>query len=136
MNVEVFVICDAATESGGKLNLMGIFDTIFTEKVPAMHLFCSIAARIRFTKSDEGEHKVSIEIEDDKGEAIIPKFEETLPVIVEENETPTSNIIVNVQGLRVNNYGIKTAKLTLDDNAIASFPIFVKPKIKKDPMEA
>ncbi len=26
MNVELFALCDAATESGGKLNLLGAFD--------------------------------------------------------------------------------------------------------------
>jgi hypothetical protein len=29
MNIQVAVLCDAATEDNGKLNLLGAFDTIF-----------------------------------------------------------------------------------------------------------
>jgi hypothetical protein len=28
MNLELFALCDAATEAGGKLNLLGAFDAI------------------------------------------------------------------------------------------------------------
>ena len=32
MNIQVAVLCDAATDENGKLNLLGAFDTIYTQK--------------------------------------------------------------------------------------------------------
>ena len=31
MNIQVAVLCDAATDENGKLNLLGAFDTIYAE---------------------------------------------------------------------------------------------------------
>ena len=37
MNIQVAVLCDAATEENGKLNLLGAFDTIIAQQIPATH---------------------------------------------------------------------------------------------------
>jgi hypothetical protein len=36
MNIQVAVLCDAATDDNGKLNLLGAFDTIYAPQLPAM----------------------------------------------------------------------------------------------------
>ena len=41
MNIQVAVLCDAATDDNGKLNLLGAFDTIYTQQLPAVHPQCS-----------------------------------------------------------------------------------------------
>ena len=48
MNIQVAVLCDAATDDNGKLNLLGAFDTIYTQQLPAVHPQCSIALRVTF----------------------------------------------------------------------------------------
>ena len=35
MNIQVAVLCDAATDDNGKLNLLGAFDTIYTQQLPS-----------------------------------------------------------------------------------------------------
>ena len=37
MNIQVAVLCDAATDDNGKLNLLGAFDTIYAPQTPAVH---------------------------------------------------------------------------------------------------
>ena len=37
MKVEIFALCDAATESQGKLNLLGTFDQLVAGSVPVVH---------------------------------------------------------------------------------------------------
>ncbi|MDB6032554.1 MAG: hypothetical protein JWM16_2892, partial [Verrucomicrobiales bacterium] len=37
MEIQVAVLCDAATDYQGKLNILGTFDTIFTAQMPAVH---------------------------------------------------------------------------------------------------
>ena len=42
MTIQVAVLCDAATDESGKLNLLGAFDTIYTQQLPAVHPQCSV----------------------------------------------------------------------------------------------
>ena len=37
MKVELFALCDFASDYGGKLTVVGIFDSIFTKQMPAVH---------------------------------------------------------------------------------------------------
>ena len=50
MYIEVMALCDAATESQGKLNILGTFDTIFTQKLPVMCSHSAVALRVRFNQ--------------------------------------------------------------------------------------
>ena len=60
MKVEVFCLCDAATDNRGKLNILGTFDQIYSSKMPVVHPACAIALRMRFNKMEEGVHSRSI----------------------------------------------------------------------------
>ncbi len=53
MHAETFALCDAATDQGGKLNILGTFDTLYVPSVPAKHASCAIALRVRVEKSEE-----------------------------------------------------------------------------------
>jgi len=55
MQIEVFVLCDAATADHlGKLNLLGTFDTIWVKEIPTIYPQCTIALRIRFERIERG----------------------------------------------------------------------------------
>ena len=41
MDVQIASLCDAAQDYGGKLCLVGAFDTILVRQFPALHPFCS-----------------------------------------------------------------------------------------------
>jgi hypothetical protein len=56
MIMQTAVICDAATESLGKLNLLGAFDTLSVANFPSAHPQCALALRVIFDRADEGEH--------------------------------------------------------------------------------
>ena len=72
MNIQVAVLCDAATDENGKLNLLGAFDTIYTQQLPAVHPQCSIALRVTFGHEDEGQHKLRLNFVDADGGSIMP----------------------------------------------------------------
>jgi hypothetical protein len=52
MTIQVAVLCDAATEYNGKLNLLGTFDTVYAAQMPAHHPQCSVATRIAFERNE------------------------------------------------------------------------------------
>ena len=53
MNVELFVLCDAATDYQGKLNILGTFDAIRAKEMPVVYPLCTVALRMRFQKTEE-----------------------------------------------------------------------------------
>ena len=80
MNVQVAVLCDAATDDNGKMNLLGAFDTIYAQQLPAVHPQCAVALRVTFAADDEGQHKLKLNFINADGHAIMPAME--IPVAV------------------------------------------------------
>src|SRR5439155_356479 len=54
MQAEIFTLCDAATVTGGKLNILGSFDTIGAHTFPCNHPLCAVACKLRFDVGEEG----------------------------------------------------------------------------------
>jgi hypothetical protein len=126
MNVESFLLCDAATDQQGKLNVLGAFDNIFAKQEPIHHPFCSIASRIRFEKTEEGEHLVKISIIDTDGNPIGPKPEGKITVqIADDINSAVVNLILNIQGIEFKQYGQYQIDLLVDGNVCASLPLRV-----------
>ena len=71
MNIQVAVLCDAATDSDGKLNLLGAFDTIYAQTLPAIHPQCSIALRLVFSKMEEGHKEMKLTFVDEDGKLVM-----------------------------------------------------------------
>jgi len=127
MNIQVVVLCDAATDDNGKLNLLGAFDTIYTQQLPAVHPQCSIALRVTFGHEDEGEHKLRLNFVDADGRSIMPGID--IPVKVElpgDSHFGTRNFIVNIQQLKFEQPGLFSIDVSLDGRPQASIPLLVK----------
>jgi hypothetical protein len=127
MNIEAFLLCDAATDQQGKLNVLGAFDNIFTAKMPAIHPACSIAARIRFEKIEEGNHPIKINIMDADGKAICSKLEGNISVrIGDDVDSSVVNLILNMQRLEFKAYGQYRIDLAIDGQMQSSLPFYVR----------
>ena len=128
MNIESFLLCDAATDQLGKLNVLGAFDSIFAKEFPVRYRQCSIASRIRFSKIEDGEHMVRIFIIDADGNSIGPKLEGNIKVHIGDNlSTVAVNLILNIQNLEFKQYGQYQIDLAVDGNVRASLPLYVRP---------
>ncbi len=128
MNVESFLLCDAATDQRGKLNVLGAFDNLFAKEVPVRHRACSIAARIRFSKIEAGDHTVRIFIIDADGNSIGPKLEGKISVRIGDNTPAVAvNLILNVQNLEFKEYGQYQIDLAVDGTVQASLPLAIHP---------
>lgn len=128
MNAELFAICDAATQAGGKLNLLGAFDTIYARNVPMTHPYCAIALRIRMSRIEQGEHNIRINIIDEDGNHVVPPLNGKTKVVVEpDQDSAVGNIILTLNGLSFRDYGRYALDLMVDNTQIASIPLYVKP---------
>ena len=127
MNIQVAVLCDAATDDNGKLNLLGAFDTIYAQQLPVVHPQCSIALRVTFSSADEGRHVLGVNFVDADGRSIA-KFP-PIPVEVElpdDMHFATRNFLVNLQQLKFENPGLYSIDISLDGQLQANIPLLVR----------
>jgi hypothetical protein len=127
MQIEVFSLCDAATTESGKLNVLGAFDTLWVGKVPAVHPHCTVALRVRFHSSEGNEHNVSVKFIDEDGKHIVPATSGVIKISYSEGQkTSSANLILNIQGLKIDKCGEYSIDLAIGGKSRASLPLFVR----------
>lgn len=127
MHVQVAVICDAATDQGGKLNLLGAFDTLVAAHLPVAQPLCSIALRVVFERGDAGTHLLRLRFVDGDGEPILRVIEFPVEIVLREGESFTSrNYIINLQQLRFEKPGEHAVEISIDDRQEARIPLQVR----------
>ena len=132
MDIEAFLLCDCATDSIGKLNVLGAFDTIGAKQAPVVYPACTVAARIRFAKIEEGIHRIRINIIDADGKSIGPKIEDNINVRIPPNEDSfAANLILNIQRMKLEDFGDYRVDLAIDGRQEASVPLKVRQVPKK-----
>lgn len=127
MNIQVAVLCDAATDYNGKLNLIGTFDTIVAKQMPALHPQCSVALRIIFDKVEEGAHKLKMNFVDEDGRLVMPSIDLPVEVPIPADAGFVSrNFVINIQQLKFERPGMYSIDLAVDGRQEASIPLCVK----------
>lgn len=115
MQIELFSLCDAATADIGKLNMLGVFDTIFVSKIPLVYPHCAVAVRIRFQRDEKGEHDVNVNVVDFDGKRLLPAMSSTINVnFPEDHRSSSLNLIFNIQMLKFETPGEHSIDLSVD----------------------
>ncbi len=127
MTIQLAVLCDAATDYNGKLNILGTFDTIFAQHFPAAHPQCSVALRIAFTKMEEGNHTLKIDFVDEDGQSIMQSLNMPVEVVLPGDATFLSrNVVLNIQQLKFATAGLYAIEIAVNGQHEASIPLAVK----------
>ena len=127
MDIQIAVLCDAATDNNGKLNILGTFDTIYTSQLPATHPQCSIAVRMTYNKVEDGTHTVKLNFVDEDGKSVMPPIEIPVEVAVpDETIFLSRNFIVNIQKLKFDKEGLYSIDIAVDGRQEGSIPLLVK----------
>ena len=137
MTIQLAILCDAATDYNGKLNILGTFDTIFSSQFPAVHSACAVALRILFQKMDEGKHVLKINFVDADGKSLVQPVEMGLEAVVPGDATFISrNFVLNIQGLKFETEGLYAIDIAMDGRHETSIPLAVKPIPKNAPQQS
>jgi len=137
MKVELFCVCDAATEAGGKLNVLGAFDRIWAREAPITITHCAVAARIRFSRIEEGAHRLRITFADDDGTLVLPPMESTIELRFSNQDISVPiNLIVLMPQLKLPRFGDYTIDLAFDANHLSSLPLMVRRVPESQPSNA
>jgi hypothetical protein len=126
MKTELFTFCDFAQESGGKLTVVGTFDTIISRNFPCIHPQLSLVIRIRFDLWEFANHGFRIETRDLDGEMNIEPISGKLEVKGAGNATSVSHLVFTISNLRFKSSGVVNFTLYVDDKEIASIPLYIR----------
>jgi hypothetical protein len=127
MNIEAFLLCDAATDQQGKLNVLGAFDVLFAKQMPVIHPACAVAMRVRFEKIENGNHPVRIHVINEDGKSIGPNLQANVNVnIGDDADSTATNLILNIQRLKFEDYGQYRIDLAIDNQIKGSLPLYVR----------
>ena len=83
MNLTLALLADDANSSGGKLNILGVFDQIVSEGFPALHRSCTLVLRFEVGVADRGQTKqVMVQYRSEDG-ALLAQIESEIQVASE-----------------------------------------------------
>ena len=125
MIIEVFVICDGANDSHGKLNILGAFDTIVASEFPFIHPHCAIALRLRFDSANAQEHKIKLDLQSSSDDHLLASIDAVVKSSASPNATATANLIVNINALRFEKPGAYSFMLKIDGMPTGVAPLYV-----------
>jgi hypothetical protein len=129
LKAELFVLCDAATLQGEKLNLLGTFDTIRSRLLPAVRPHMAIAFILRFTPDEAGMHDVRVSFTDADGKPVVAPLENNVAFpLTETRSSGKVPLVYALQGLPFFHFGDYAVQLFVDSQLISEIPLFITPE--------
>ncbi len=126
MEIEIFTLCDAATVSGGKLNILGSFDQLNLRGFPDVYPLCAIALRVRFERIEEGKHTMRVNFINADGKPFIPSLNvETVVRFGNDQQWHTVNIAQLIGKIKFEAPGYYSIDLAVDGRQERSLPLRV-----------
>ena len=125
MQTEIFTLCDAATVAGGKLNILGSFDTIGAHHFPADHPLCVVACKQRFDLGEEGTHLLEIHFCDPDMRPVLPPMKRELNVELGGQLSQAHVHLWQHLGFHLERPGEYYFELKIDGNTQCRIPLYV-----------
>jgi hypothetical protein len=127
MKIELLTLADFAADYGGKLSIVGIFDTIFARQLPAVHPHCCLAVKLRFDPDEVGQKRLRLSICHDDGKPVLPSMEIPIQVAMPPGlQSNTIQVVANIAGMQIEQLGEYSIDLELDGRHEGTSPLFVR----------
>ena len=126
IKIELFTFCDFSQENGGKLTIVGTFDTIISRNFPCVHPHLSVVIRLRFDLWEFGPHTFRIETRDLDGEMSMETINGNIEVKGVGNASAVSHLVFSITNLQFKTPGLVNFILFIDDKEIDSIPLYIR----------
>ena len=125
LKLEIFTLCDSAVDYGGKVCILGAFDSVAAAEAPYTVSHCAVVARMRFHRIEEGNHKLRVTLADQDGKMIMPNVDAQVGVrFTEKAQSATFNLVMQINGLKLDQFGEYTVDLAVDGVHQGSLPLY------------
>jgi hypothetical protein len=134
MIVEIATLCEAATDQGGRLNLLGAFDRL-EAPLPLVLQQCAAVFRVRYQRSEAVAHTLSLSIESLSGAALVPPLVSRVDFMPfgPDADSAIVNMILNMHRLRIEKEGKYLLRLRIDQIEAALLPLYVRDTTPREP---
>jgi hypothetical protein len=126
MKIELFTFCDFAQENGGKLTIVGTFDTIVSQKFPCVHPQLSVVIRIRFDNWEFSNHTFRIETRDLNGKMNMEAITGKIDVKGIGNTTAVSHLVFTISNLHFQEAAVINFVFFLDEKEMGVIPLYIR----------
>ena len=126
MHTEIFTICDAATIAGGKLNILGSFDTIFAQTFPCQHPMCAVAFKLRFEMDEEGTHVLEITLSDPDMRPVLDPVRQDIEIRMGDHLSSSYSHTHYFLGFHLAQPGEYYFELKVDGRTTSRIPLYVR----------
>lgn len=135
LKLEIFTLCDSAVDYGGKVCILGAFDSVAASEAPYTLTHCAVVARMRFHRIEEGNHKLRVTLADQDGGMIMPNVDAQVGVrFSEKSQSATFNLVMQINGLKLEQFGEYTVDLAVDGVHQGSLPLYFAQKPSHEPV--
>lgn len=126
MELDFALIADAANVSQeGKLNILGIFDTIWAREFPVRHAAMVFVLRVKADFTDQGSHSLEVRLLDADGEQLF-RAEGPMQVPGSAPGRPVKpHVIMGLSGVSFRAPGDYSFEVSIDGHHLKSVPLFV-----------
>jgi hypothetical protein len=126
VEVDLAVIADAANVSQeGKLNILGVFDTIWTREFPFRHSAMVFVVRMKADFTERGIHQMELRLMDADGAQLF-KAEGAMQVPGGAPGRPVKpHLIMGLGGISFQRAGDYSFEVLVDGQALKSVPLYV-----------
>lgn len=128
MTTEMLTLCFAARPSpNGELNILGATDIIFVPQFP-IAISCSVVAKLRFRKIEEGLKEIRISFIDSDGKPLQPSppAQQINIQIPSGASTASAAIVVGIHNLQFPHAGEYEIGLAVNGRLEMTVPLFVR----------
>ena len=127
MQVDYAFLCDAAAESGGKINALGIgFERIAVKQLPSVHPRVVAVVRFSFNRDDLGGHAFRVRVSDADGRDVTGPVEGQINLqLSEDADRGRAHMVVDLVQMDLRTAGPYEVTISLDDRQLASLPFEV-----------
>lgn len=125
MEVTLAVCSDAANVSReGKLNLLGIFNSIHAAQFPCSHPHLALVLRVEAGVGEEGAHPLEIKLVDEDGHEIFVVGGQVTLQGAEPGRPMTAQTIMDINNFQLSRPGVYTFEIFIDKRHMRSIPIY------------
>ena len=134
MDIDLAVIADAANVSQeGKLNILGVFDTIWAREFPFRHAAMVFVIRARADFTEQGPHQLDVRLMDADGSQLF-KAGGPLQVPAGVPGRPLKpHVIMGLSGISFPSPGDYSFEVSVDGHHMKSVPLYVVEHIPVPP---
>ena len=130
MHITMAVVADAANRSdNGKLNLLGVFSTLFAVSTPCQHPHMAIVLNFEATAMERGtRQKIGIRLVNADGKPVINMPDSFLDIPADPTiVTPQLSLIANIAGVMFDTFGSYQFDIEINGTVCGRIPISIAP---------